>query len=443
MFRPLNLAAFFTLVFAFAFSAAAQSAPVTGRVLLKKADGTTVPLAGAKVEAFQMEIRNSAPPDKTDKKGQFNFAGLKLGATYVLSISGPGAAPRYVPNVKAGNENIVITLDEGDGSSFTEAEVRAAMEKGAKAGTAAAPANVKPSEMTAEQKKQQAEYEAKLNEVKGKNEKALKVNEIVTKALVDGNAAYQAKNYDAAIAKYDEGIAADPDFAGSAPVLLNNKGTALKERAVITYNQNVKSPDINVKVEALKKVRADFSAAIDSFDRSVKVLKASSPTDFNDPKAAESGKMNALVGAKESFRLMAATEQVDETKIPIAKELMPQYIAAETDPVKKEQGRLILGDVYRVANDSDNAILAYREVLAASPDNLDAMAGLGLSLVNVGYINNDKTKLQEGANVLQKFASAAPDTNKYKADAVGLIETLKKEQNVTPVKSAGASKKKN
>ena len=68
-------------------------------------------------------------------------------------------------------------------------------------------------------------------------------------------------------------------------------------------------------------------------------------------------------------------------------------------------------------------------------------AGLGFSLVNVGYVNNDKSQLQEGANFLQKFASAAPDTNKYKADAVALIATLKTEQNVAPVKSGGAKKK--
>ena len=96
--------------------------------------------------------------------------------------------------------------------------------------------------------------------------------------------------------------------------------------------------------------------------------------------------------------------------------------------------------MYRVAGDSDNAIVAYRQVLESSPDNIDAMAGLGFSLVNNGYIKNDKTQLQEGANFLQKFATAAPDTNKYKADAVGLIDTLKKEQNVAPVKSAGKKK---
>ena len=80
-----------------------------------------------------------------------------------------------------------------------------------------------------------------------------------------------------------------------------------------------------------------------------------------------------------------------------------------------------------------------------------------MSLVNLGYIkvetgksqNNKammdegKRDLQEGANLLGKFASAAPDTHKYKADAVGLIETLKKEQNVTPQKVITTKRKTN
>jgi tetratricopeptide (TPR) repeat protein len=114
--------------------------------------------------------------------------------------------------------------------------------------------------------------------------------------------------------------------------------------------------------------------------------------------------------------------------------LIPEYLAVETDAAKKAESNLAFADLYRVAGDSENAIAAYKKILETAPDNQDALAGAGLSLVNLGYINNDKTKMQEGANLLQKFASVAPDTHKYKADALGLIETLKKEQNVTPQK---------
>ena len=77
--------------------------------------------------------------------------------------------------------------------------------------------------MTADEKKAQAEYEAKAKEVTSKNETITKNNALIDQSLAEGNKAYDAKNYDLAIAKFDEGINAAPDFAGSAPVLLNNK----------------------------------------------------------------------------------------------------------------------------------------------------------------------------------------------------------------------------
>jgi tetratricopeptide (TPR) repeat protein len=435
MIRKINVAVFLTLVFAIASPIFAQNAPVSGKVVLKKKDGTTVPVADALVEAYQVDIKSSAPPDKTDKKGFFSFAGLRLGATYVLSISAPGAKAGYFPNVKAGNQNLVITLEEGEGNRFTEEEIRAAIAAGPTT------ASTKKAEPSGDEKKQQAEFEAKVKEVEAKNQKATQVNAIVTKSLTDGNAAYQAKNYDAAIASYNEGINADPDFAGSAPILSNNKGAALVARAVVVYNQNAKATDATAKLAAFKTVRKDFSDAVAAYDHSLKVLKAAKPGDVADPKTSETAKLNALKGMKEAFRLMALTEQVDAEMTPIAKSVFPEYIAVETDPVKRDEAKIILADLYRVAGDSENAILAYRQVLETAPDNIDAMAGLGFSLVNMGYVNNDKAQLQEGANFLQKFATAAPGTHKYKDDAVGLIETLKKEQNVAPVKSAAAKKK--
>ena len=64
-----------------------------------------------------------------------------------------------------------------------------------------------------------------------------------------------------------------------------------------------------------------------------------------------------------------------------------------------------------------------------------------MSLVNLGFINDDKLKLQEVANYLQKFVSVAPDTHKLKVSAADSIKYLK-EQNITPVKSSGPAPKK-
>lgn len=436
MFRKINItviAAVFAVFFG-ALAAAAQTAPASGIVELKKSDGTVVPVAGAVVDMFRTDIKSSGPSAKTNKNGQFNFVGLQLGATFVLSVSAPGAQPTYYQNVRAGVENLKIMLSEGDGRRLTEDEVRQALAQGSS--TAAAPKG----ELTAEQKKAiadraklEAEHAAKKQEVEGKNV-------LIAQALKEGNAAYEAKNYDVAVAKYNDGIQAEPDFAGSAPVLLNNKAASLTARAVLTYNQNVKSTDATAKMEAMKAVRKDFAEAIDSYDRSWNILKSAVPADI-DPKSLESNKASAARGARETFKLMVLTEQVDDTKAAIANTLIPEYIAVETDPAKKEEAKLILADVYRVAGDSEKAITEYKKVLEGSPNNLDAMAGLGLSLVNNGYLKEDKAQLQEGANVLQRFAAAAPATHKYKDDALGLIENLKSEQNIAPQKTTGTKKK--
>lgn len=414
----------------------AQTAPVTGRVELQKADGSKVPVEGALVEVFRTDIKSSLPSDKTNKKGEFSFAGLPLGATFVLSVSAPGAKPGYMPNIKAGAEKLLLTLSEGDGKRWTEAEIREAIAGGA----AATNTGTSTKELTEAQKKEQAEFEKKKAEVEAKNAKALKNNEVIQKALTDGNAAFNAKNYDLAITKYEEGVAAEPDFAGSAPVLLNNKGASLTARAVDTFNKNAKATDQAARVEANGKVKKDLADAADSYNRSWTILKAAQPGDIADPKVLESNKLSALKGAKEAFRLMAATEQVDATKTEIAKTLIPEYVALETDAAEKSKAQTTLGDVYRVAGDFDNAIVEYRKALELSANNADALAGLGLSLFASGEATDSTEKKQEGLNYMQKFTEVAPATHKLKDDVASVVEYLKS-QKLAPQKVTSSKKK--
>ncbi len=415
----------------------AQSAPVSGTVESVQADGKRVPVEGALVEVFRADIKSSSPPAKTNKKGEFSFAGLQAGPTFILSLSAPGMSPTYLPGVKAGQERLLITMIAGDGRKLSEDEARAeAAKPKAAAGTAPVPDS-------AEMKKAKAEYDAKVKEVEEKNKKALQTNEIITAALKAGNEAFAAKNMDLAIAKYDEGIAADPTYVGSAPIFYNNRGVALRSRAVDTYNAGIKATDVSQKIENMNKTRKDFADASSGYLNSWNVLKNAPASDITDRANYDSNKLGTLRGATEVFLMAVRTEQVDPAVIEAAKVLIPEYQSVETDPAKKAAASLAFADLYRVAGDSDNAIVAYKAILETTPDNQDAMLGAGLSLVNIGYINNDKTKMQEGANLLQKFASVAPDTNKFKADAVALIDTLKKEQNVTPQKVATPAKKKN
>jgi len=413
----------------------AQSQPVSGTVEVVNADGTRSPVAGALVECFRTDIKASQPPAKTNAKGQFSFAGLQLGWTFILSVSGPGIAPNYMPNIRGGQEKILITVNAGDRSKMPEEYVRKAANTKKAAGGGEVPQN------TEEMKKALADFEAKKKEVEEKNKKATNVNEITTRSIKEGKEAMDAKNYDVAIAKYTEGFAADPEFVGSAPIFLLNRGVAHVSRAVETHNASVKSTDATEKVAAAGRVKQDILDAVQGYQQALNIQKNAAVADIPDKANFDTTKISLLRSAADAFRRSVETERVDPAIIDLAKVMIPEYLAVESDAARKSAVSLILPDMYRIQGESENAIAGYKQVLETSPDNPDALVGAGLSLVNLGFINDDKAKLQEGANYLQKFVSVAPDTHKLKVSAADSIKYLK-EQNITPVKAGPAPKKK-
>jgi tetratricopeptide (TPR) repeat protein len=425
------------LILALGTLAFTQTAPVRGEVKLKKSDGTVTPVNGALVEAYRTDIdKGKMPSAKTNKRGEFNFVGFQLGQTYVLVVSGEGISPALYPNVKAGREDIVVEVSDGDGKVWTEEQVRGAL-KGAPANQGGGA-----KELTAAQKKEQEDLIKKNEEIKKKNEQAENTNKIVNAAFQEGDKLYKAKDYAGAVAKFDEGINADPEFEGSAPVLLNYKAVALKDRGFESYKQST-SAEADAKAAAMEKAKVDFLAAIEALEKAKLILKnAPAATDPTAQKNVATTKLNILANEVEIFRLIVRT-RADVSKAKDAGPTFEEYIALETDPAKKLTARLTLGDIMQEAGETQAALDSYMAVLQTAPDNVDALAGAGFSLVNLGYLNNDKTKFQEAVNYLQKFIASAPDTNKYKADAVSLIDTLKKEQNVTPQKAASGPKKKN
>jgi tetratricopeptide (TPR) repeat protein len=444
---------YFSLLLAAVFltgslSVFAQTSPVRGKVVLKKADGTSEPVAGATIDVFRTDIKGKLPAGKTDKKGVFNFAGFPLGRTYALSVSAPNVQPIVFPNIKSGMENITITVVAGDGRRLTEDEARGALvapDTATPATAATTPtSSKKPAEESAEVKRLREEEAKKIAEINANNEKIKGSTETIQKSLTEGNAAFNAKNFDVAIAKFEEGYSASPDFVGSAPILSNNKAAALTSRATALYNENVKETDTAKKVANKTKVRRDFADAVDAYNRSWLVIKNSTgSTEVNAQKLAEI-KLQTLNGAENLLELMVKTDAVDDKKTEAARTLMQEYVATETDAAKKLKAQTTLGDVFRVAGDSDNAIIEYKKALVIAPDNADALAGLGLSLYNSGVLNdNNKTQMQEGLNYMSRFAEIAPANHPLKSDVAGLVEYLKTQEKLTPQKvNKTATKKK-
>ena len=410
----------FAVLFVGSVPAFAQVGPVSGTVELKDADGNVKPLEGALVEVFRSDMNAGGPSDKTDKNGRFSFAGVQLGGTYILSVSGPGAAPQILPGIKAHTEGLKFTLLPGDGKHPTEEEVRAA----------AAQPSSPTGEMSEEEKKAQADHEAKVKEVEEKNK-------IIEASLKSGNEAFNAKNYDLAVTKYDEGINADPNFLGSAPILLNNKGIALRIKAVDTFNTGVKATDPGEKAAAMESVQKDFSLSFQSFYKAWRLLSDNQPGSVS-AEDIKTQQVRAMDGARETMRLMAQTEKVDPAQIDNAKIMTTEYAATESDAAKKAAAKVALGDLYRITGDSAAAIGVYREAIGLERGNIDAMAGLGLSLFADGAAEDDRAKMQEGLNYMQAFTEKAPDTHRLKSSVRESIDYLKTDLKMTPQKMPGS-----
>ena len=157
------------LVSAFAASASAQQATATGKVTLKQADGTEVPVQGAQVEFHRTDIKQTLKT-KTDKKGEYVYAGLDLGGIYTILVSAPNATPSYSSNIRIGRQpNNNFSLTPGDGRTMTLAEARGAA-PAAKPG--AAKTDAAPAGLTPEEAKKLDEENARLRaEIAAKNAK--------------------------------------------------------------------------------------------------------------------------------------------------------------------------------------------------------------------------------------------------------------------------------
>jgi tetratricopeptide (TPR) repeat protein len=429
MFRRyfLPILAGIAFVFSTSLLVSAQNGQLRGHVTLKQADGTIVPAADAVVDVFRTDL----PGDftlKTNKKGEFVHAGLPLQGTYTLSASMPGAQPYYLPNVKAGrDEDYKIELATGDGKRLTRADIKTLMAR-------APAASGGETKTSAEDKAKREELIKKNAEIEAANKNAEASNAIIDRTFKAGNDALRAKNYDAAIAQYDEGLSADPDHPG-APALLTNKTMALNARAVDEYNVAVKSTDEAVKNAGIKSAKKDWTEARQSGTRAVAILKAMpAPA---DAAAANNAKLNmyfALMARADATRLFIT--KVDPSQVDSGVADYQEYIAAEGDPIKKSKAEHDLAQMLFDANVFDRALKEYQKILEANPDDLDALLRAGQALFNIGAINTDKTKYQEAANYLSRFVDKAPDGNAFKADAKAILDTLKDQENVKPEKAA-------
>jgi len=100
--------------------------------------------------------------------------------------------------------------------------------------------------------------------------------------------------------------------------------------------------------------------------------------------------------------------------------------AEELDTTNALKWQIYRGNLYRSGGRTEEAVEIYKKVLAADPNNLDALYNLGLALLG----STEKEKIQQSVNALAEFVSKAPATDKRVADAKATIEAIKNQFNV-------------
>lgn len=424
-------------------AAAAQVATATGKVTLRQADGTEVPVKDAVVDIYRTDIKGEYRL-KTNAKGIYTHAGIPFVGTYTVAVSAPGARPTFEPGIRFSQRpEVNFVLSPGDGSRLTLEQIKAAgSSSGSPAASTGGTAAAAPKE-SAEEAKKRAEEIARIEE---SNKNITSANETVKRTFDAGNKALGEKQYDQAIALFNEGLAAREDSG-----LLINKAVALRNRGFEVYRKANPLPAAE-KAPLMATAVKDFTEAAASASKALEVIKASASAPDDPNKATLDQNRKAALGERaENLRLIVLL--ADKSKAADAVAAYQEYFPMLTTPEEQARARGYTAELlfevaaYKANNSKGNegfpeAIENFKQsqaeflkVLEVQPDNADALAKIGLAYIQIGYLSNppDDKMLQEGANYLQKFADKAPDTHPLKSDAVAQIQALKS-MNIVPKK---------
>jgi tetratricopeptide (TPR) repeat protein len=421
----------------------AQVGELRGKVMMKQADGQTVPLADAQIDVYRTDMKGSYKTT-TNKKGEFVFAGIPFVGIYTVLASHPTAAPNWVDGAKAGRDiPVEIVVTPGDGKRPTLEEIKAAgggrsAPGGASTGGGSSSA---PSGESSGDKAKIEELKKKQAEVEAANKKITEANEVIGRTFKAGNdfltaasAASKTGNsedaigkYTQAVGQYDEGLVADPE----QPAILTNKAVALKGRGVERFNAAIRAKGVDdaARNAALQTAKDDFKAAAEASNKAVELIKKqTAPTDAAEVARYNANKYAAMLTNAESMRLYVS--KGDPTKADAGLAAFKDYIAVETDPAKKAKAQLDMAQMLLDSGSADKALEEFKVILTTQPDSPEANLGAGLAV----YATGDKAKFQEAANFLQRFVEVAPDSNPMKDDAKAILAELKNSENVTPEK---------
>lgn len=382
----------------------AQTSQVEGTIKLKAADGSTKPVAGASVEIYRIDIKGHFAPIKTDKNGHFVRLGLPLQGTYLFLLSAPGAAPIYMNNVRITQMPVVdVTLDPGDGSALSFDDVQKAIAQQKSGGGQPAAKTVSPGD--------KAKVDAAQKEYEGKVKESQEVQSTFDQARTHYNTGVemmQASNYQNALSEFEQAATVDP-----------GKHAAM---AMLAYraNANLAEAHYQIGVDLFNKkqrpeAKTHFEAAVAGVKKAL--VLAVKDTAENNPSLNNDLVIYYNMLGKNAMLLVEYYGKAD-----LVDDTVKELDKAETlDAVNKNKWGVVRADMYRSAGRTEEAVAAYKKVLAADPNYADALYGLGLTLI----ASSERAQIQEGANTLAEFLAKAPPTDKRLPVVKSSLEELK------------------
>ena len=413
-----RVAAPIALAVVLATVAFAQTGSVEGTVRVLE-NGVKKPVPNAVIDIYRTDIKGHWTV-KADKAGHYVMLGLPLQGTFTFIASAPTIGPTYVGGIRI-TQTPVVDLDTlpGDGGTMTLEQILAQQKAGggakpgAPAVSSADRAKVEVAQKEYEQKKKEGEaLQASFDLARTHYNTGVEL----TKAT--------PPNYAAALSEFEQAATVD---AGKHAAMLMLSYRAYANLAESHYQIGVELFNQRKRDEA----KPHFAKAVESANRAI--TGATADTAANNPNLTNDMVIYYNILAKNAILLVqhfGAADLVD----PTVKSL---DAAAVLDPTNKNKWGNQKGDLYFGAGRTDDAVTAYKAVLAADPANIDALYGLGLTLI----AGTEKTQIQEGANTLADFVSKAPATDKRVAIVKEALEGVKNAYKVEAEKPARRGKK--
>lgn len=415
-----RVAATVALLALLSIMANAQTTQIEGTVKVKAEDGTLKPVAGALVDIYRTDVKGHWDV-KADKNGRFIRLGLPIQGTFLFVASGPGMQPTYLNNIRISqlaNGMLDFVGNPGDGSTLTLEQVQAALKGGGGGGSQPAGARAPSAADKAKAEAEAKEYEAKLKE-----SKELQAGFDAARAHYNTGVELMRAtppNYPSALTEFEQAAAVDP-----------GKHAAMAE---LSYkaNANLAETHYQIGVDMFNKkerpaAKAHFEAAVAAANKAIATASANTenPTIGTDLIIY----YNILTKNAQLLVEFYGANIVDDTVKSIDK-------AAALDVANKNKWEIAKGKMFQAAGRTDEAVTAYKNVIAADPNNIDALYQLGLTLL----ASSEKEKIQESVNALSDFVAKAPATDKRVPDAKSTIEAIKTQFKIEaekPAKRAG------